>query len=91
MPEDFDFGGEVVWQQRNFPKGSIVYADGCFYCYAETTGELALIEATTAGWKEKGRFRIPAESKEPRPPMILPSSSRGGCRIGVAAFNARPS
>ena len=60
--------GAIVWQHRNFPKGSIVYADGCFYCYAETNGELALIEATTAGWKEKARFKITAESKAPRPP-----------------------
>src|SRR5262249_59946100 len=60
--------GKVVWSSRTFPKGSITYADGHFYCYAETDGTLALIEATTAGWKEKSRFTIPKESNLPRPP-----------------------
>jgi outer membrane protein assembly factor BamB len=59
--------GSVVWQWRKHPKGSIVYVDGHFYCYAETDGSLALIEATTAGWKEKGRFKAPRESKFDRP------------------------
>lgn len=60
--------GEVVWQWRKHPKGSIVYADGHFYCYAETDGTLALIEASTKGWKEKGKFKIPRESQRERPP-----------------------
>jgi len=58
--------GEVVWSFRKFPKGSIVYADGSFYCYAETDGTLAKIEASTSGWKEQGRFTIPQISKIPR-------------------------
>jgi outer membrane protein assembly factor BamB len=60
--------GEIVWSSRKLGKGSIVYADGCFFCYAESDGTLAVIEATKAGWKEKGRFKIPRESKLERPP-----------------------
>jgi outer membrane protein assembly factor BamB len=59
--------GEVVWANKKFPKGSIVYADGCLYCYSQNDGTLALIEASTAGWKEKGRFKIAAASTQPRP------------------------
>ncbi len=58
--------GEVVWTWRKFPKGSIAHADGHFWCYAETDGTLARIEATTAGWREKGRFKIPQQSKSGR-------------------------
>jgi outer membrane protein assembly factor BamB len=64
--QDFK-SGDVVWSWRKFPKGSLVYADGCFYCYSQDDGTLALIEASTEGWKEKGRFKIAAASKMPRP------------------------
>jgi outer membrane protein assembly factor BamB len=59
--------GKIVWRHNRFPKGSLVYADGRFYCYAETNGEVVLIEASTAGWKEKGRLKLAGESKYPRP------------------------
>jgi outer membrane protein assembly factor BamB len=58
--------GEVVWRHNKFPKGSIAHADGHFYCYAQTDGTLARIQATTAGWRENGRFKIPHTSKSGR-------------------------
>ena len=58
--------GEAVWSSRKFPKGSIAQADGHFWLFAEGDGSVARIEATTAGWREKGRFKILKESKEGR-------------------------
>lgn len=53
--------GEVVWKDRSVGKGSLVYADGHLYCLSEN-GVVGLVEATPAGYKEKGRFRIPQDS-----------------------------
>lgn len=56
--------GRLAWANRpkDFSKGSITYADGHFYCYTESGGKVALIEASLEGWKEKGRFTIPKRS-----------------------------
>jgi outer membrane protein assembly factor BamB len=62
--------GEIVWRERNkLGKGSLTYADGRLYCYTESGGTAALVEATTAGWKEDGRFKLPRQSKLPRPEL----------------------
>jgi outer membrane protein assembly factor BamB len=53
--------GEVAWKDRSVGKGSLVYADGHLYCLSEN-GVVGLVEATPAGYKEKGRFRIPQDS-----------------------------
>lgn len=49
--------GEVAWKDRSVGKGSLVFADGHLYCFSEN-GVVGLVEATPAGYKEKGRFRI---------------------------------
>ncbi len=49
--------GEIAWKDRSVGKGSLVYADGHLYCFSEN-GVVGLVEATPAGYKEKGRFRI---------------------------------
>lgn len=53
--------GEAVWQDKeSLGKGSLTYADGCFILRQEDKeGTVALIEATSAGYKEKGRFDQP--------------------------------
>ena len=53
--------GEVLWKDRSVGKGSLVYADGHLYCFSEK-GVVGLVEATPAGYQEKGRFSIPQES-----------------------------
>ena len=53
--------GEVAWKDRSVGKGSIVYADGNLYALSEN-GVVGLVEASPAGYKEKGRFRIPQEN-----------------------------
>jgi outer membrane protein assembly factor BamB len=49
--------GEVAWRDRSVGKGSLAYADGNLYALSEN-GVVGLIEATPAGYREKGRFRI---------------------------------
>ncbi len=59
--------GKVLWEDKNvLDKGSLTFADGQLYCYSEKDGTVVLAEATPAGWKENGRFKIPRESKQPR-------------------------
>ncbi|HSE21652.1 MAG TPA: PQQ-binding-like beta-propeller repeat protein [Pyrinomonadaceae bacterium] len=53
--------GEIAWRDRSVGKGSLVYADGRLYCFSEN-GVVGLVEASPAGYKEVGRFRIPQDS-----------------------------
>lgn len=52
--------GEAVWQDKDkLGKGAILCADGLLLCRGEDKGTMVLIEATTSGWNEKGRFEQP--------------------------------
>jgi outer membrane protein assembly factor BamB len=57
--------GETVWSDRGIGRGSMVYADGMLYCYSES-GTVALVEASPAGYKEHGRFKLPETTRLPR-------------------------
>jgi len=60
--------GEIVWSERTKMRaGSLTCADGRLYCVGEDDGTVVLIEATTSGWKEAGRFKIPQQSKQRKP------------------------
>jgi outer membrane protein assembly factor BamB len=50
--------GKPVWRDRSVGKGAITYADGHFYVLSENN-VAGLVEATPAGYREKGRFRLP--------------------------------
>jgi len=50
--------GEEVWNHRGFGKGAIAYADGMLYCLEESSGTVALVEASPKGWQEHGRFKL---------------------------------
>jgi outer membrane protein assembly factor BamB len=50
--------GEVVWQNRAIGAASICVAEGHLYLHGEN-GEVALVEATSEGYREKGRFTPP--------------------------------
>jgi len=56
--------GEAVWQEKaKLPKGSLSCADGMLYLRAESgPGTVVLLEPTTTGWTEKGRFDQPNRS-----------------------------
>ena len=55
--------GSTAWTARGVGKGSVAYADGCLYVRSED-GEIALVEANSKGYKEKGRFKQPDRSRE---------------------------
>jgi outer membrane protein assembly factor BamB len=55
---DFE-SGEVKWQERGVGAGSVLYADGRLYVHGQDTGEVALVEASPEGYREKGRFAPP--------------------------------
>jgi outer membrane protein assembly factor BamB len=53
--------GTVAWRDRSVGKGSLIYADQRLYLYSEN-GVVGLAEATPAGYREHGRFRIESGS-----------------------------
>jgi outer membrane protein assembly factor BamB len=55
--------GKLNWQDKSIGWASIAYADGNLYLHG-INGEIALAEATTAGYREKGRFTPPAQPKK---------------------------
>lgn len=50
--------GEIQWQERGIGAASLCYADGRLYLHGEN-GEVALVEATPEGYRERGRFSPP--------------------------------
>ncbi len=54
--------GETMWKTKDFdkdkriPKGSVCWADGMFYVFAEKAGEMFLCDCTPKGYEIKGRF-----------------------------------
>ena len=62
--QDFKTGA-VVWSNNGVGKGSLTCADGHLYLRSEGgPGTVALIEATSKGYVEKGRFNQPDRSKK---------------------------
>lgn len=49
--------GKVLWRDRSVGKGSLVFADGHLYVLGENH-VMGLVEASAAGYREKGRFAI---------------------------------
>jgi hypothetical protein len=56
--------GQAKWQDKEkLGKGSLTYADGRLYLRQEDSpGTVAIIEATSAGYQEHGRFNPPSRS-----------------------------
>ena len=50
--------GKLLWRDRSVGKGSVTFADGHLYIQSENN-LVGLAEATSAGYREKGRFEIP--------------------------------
>jgi outer membrane protein assembly factor BamB len=50
--------GKVVWQQKWKEKGSIIYADGMLYCYADEDGTVALVKPSRKGFEIVSSFKI---------------------------------
>ncbi|MCX5776343.1 MAG: PQQ-like beta-propeller repeat protein [Candidatus Firestonebacteria bacterium] len=56
--------GKELWKAEGVGKGSVTYADGMLYCYSEG-GQVALVEASTKGYKETGNFKLASEGSDP--------------------------
>ncbi|MBN1846584.1 MAG: PQQ-binding-like beta-propeller repeat protein [Sedimentisphaerales bacterium] len=55
---DWDTGRVVYEDSWQSNKGSIIYADGRFYCVDENQGNVALVAATTEGFRPISAFRV---------------------------------
>jgi outer membrane protein assembly factor BamB len=56
--------GEVLWQERDAPKGSLAFADQRFYLRTEN-GTMILFEPNREQYVERGRFDQPDRSGSP--------------------------
>jgi len=54
--------GKMLWRDRSVGKGSVTYADGRLYIQSENN-TIGLVEATSSGYSEKGRFQIPEKAR----------------------------
>ena len=60
--QNFKTGEEVWLEKRALGKGAIACADGKLYCLDESSGTVALIDASPKGWQEHGRFKLEPQS-----------------------------
>ena len=65
--QSWDTGEEVWAEKKALRKGAIYYADGKFILLDETSGRLALIEASSKGWNEISRFKMDPQTKRRNP------------------------
>lgn len=56
--------GEMQAQNKELGGGSIIYADGLFYCYTEREGEVALVHADPEKFEVISKFEVPLGSNE---------------------------
>jgi len=54
--------GKVMWKAESIGWASVAYAEGLLYVHG-WNGDVALVEATPEGYREKGRFTPPAQPK----------------------------
>jgi len=73
--------GKEIWSHKGFGKGAVTYADGKLICLDERNGDVALVEASTQGWKELSRFKLA--------PLSSKRSSQGGIWPHPVVVNGR--
>jgi outer membrane protein assembly factor BamB len=54
--------GQIKWSDRSAAPGALCYADGRLYLHGEN-GEVALVEATSEAYHQRGRFTPPSPPK----------------------------
>ena len=60
--QGFKTGKEIWSEKEELGKGALSCADGMLYCLEESSGTVALVEASPKGWKEHGRFKLEPQS-----------------------------
>lgn len=68
--------GNILWQDKSAGAASMCFADGNLYLHAHKDGTVALVEASPAGYKEKGRF-TPAFEIKPNQAWSYPVVANG--------------
>ena len=66
--------GKIKWQDESLGWCSIAAADGLLYLHG-TNGDVALIEATPEGYRQKGRFTPPAQPQKKTVGVPYPESA----------------
>ncbi len=62
--QDFKTGA-AVWEEKDrIKKGCLSVADGVIFFREEDSGTVVLVEASSSGYKEKGRFKQPDRAEE---------------------------
>jgi len=56
--------GEMLVQNKELGGGSVIRADGMFYCYTEREGEVALVDANPAKFEVISKFEVPLGTRE---------------------------
>lgn len=56
--------GKTLVQNKELGGGSIIHADGMFYCYTEREGEVALVDASPEKFEVVSKFKLPLGSRE---------------------------
>jgi PQQ-like domain len=59
--------GEAAWQSKDLGKGAVGYVAGHLICVDEGSGEVALVEASDKGWKQKSRFKLSPQTTQRKP------------------------
>ncbi|MCK5694380.1 MAG: PQQ-binding-like beta-propeller repeat protein, partial [Bacteroidales bacterium] len=54
--------GKVMWEEKWYNKGSIIYADGLLYIFEEKQGHIGLLEPSPQGFKLINEFRLESRS-----------------------------
>ena len=54
--------GKVMWEEKWYNKGSIIYSDGLCYIFEEKQGHIGLMEPSPKGFKLISEFRLESRS-----------------------------
>ncbi len=65
--QELKSGKEVWHEKQKLEKGAVACADGMLYLLGEGSGTVVLIEASSQGWKEHGRFKLDPQTKRRSP------------------------
>jgi outer membrane protein assembly factor BamB len=62
MAQDLETGS-TLWEERLKGSGSICFADGRLYCYADKQGAVVLVEPSREGWRPHGTVVLPRQTE----------------------------
>jgi len=63
--------GRLMWNARGVGKGSLCFADGMLYTFAERGGQIGLVQATPEGFHQTGQFSVAGEGPSWAYPVVI--------------------